>query len=125
MVLSLAPRQTIPVWSGEQPPEGANYTSVTIGFDGSNTQIEIDLTPLQNTGHFSAVQTMYLDNEANNVEAVLICEGSSQRLSIPATAKAYLPLLLPNPPKVLVSTNNTIVLTFFFINFFLPPAVWI
>src|SRR5579859_8000197 len=112
------PMNKMPLYLGKIPMEGGIVIPVQLVFDGSNTPIEIDLNPVQFGGHFSGFQTFYVDNEANGQEIIFNFEGSQQRISIPAAAQSYMPVLQPNPPKCTVVTNANITIMVHLINFF-------
>lgn len=120
---TVSPMNRVPLYLAEVPAEGGNVVRADVNFSGGDTQ-EIDLNPSQFSGHWSAAQTVYIDNEANSSEIVLVCEQSQQRISCPANSQMYMPLILPNPPKVTVTCANSIKISFLFLNFFLPPAIW-
>lgn len=108
---------------GGFPCEGANVVRVPLDFNGTD-DIVVDLGPIQNTGHFSAAQTLFLDNSTNGAVVKIKCGVSNQTFQVPIGGFIYMPILQPNPPQVTFSCSAAITLTVFFTNFFLPPVVW-
>lgn len=72
--------------------------------DGVKT--EVDLTQLIENGWLDFVSGVYFDNTENDGYMVLECVGTIQKFYLPAKASGYVPLLLPNPPKVQVTHNG-------------------
>lgn len=122
-MLTVSPQNYNSTWLGNQPCEGWNAVRVPLAFDGVDG-IEVDLSIVQQTGHFSAAQTLYVDNSTNSVPIFVQCEQSNQTFQVPAGGFIYMPLIQPNPPKVIFNSSNAVNITAFFLNFFLPPCVW-
>lgn len=121
--VSVQPQNYSTTSLGELPCEGANTVRVPLDFDGIN-DIEVDLSAIQQTGKFSAAQTLFFDNSTNGAVVKIKCGVSNQTFQVPIGGFIYMPLLQPNPPKITFSCTAAVPLTAFFTNFFLPPVVW-
>lgn len=122
-VVTVTPTNYVPTNLGDFPCEKGNVVRVPLEFNGAD-DIEVDLSVLQQTGHFSAAQTLFMDNQTNAVAVSVFCEVSRQTFQVPIGGFIYMPLLQPNPPKLIFSCTAAIDLEVFFVNFFLPPVVW-
>lgn len=88
------------------------------------TSFDLDLSQIIAAGFLDNVQTIYVDNSGNSNAFNITCSVSSQVLTVPAGAQAYLPLLQPSPAKLNFSTGGTPTITIQLLNFYLPPIVW-
>lgn len=120
---TIAPTAETAIVLGDWPCEGGQAIRVGVAFDGSGDPVNIDLSAIQNTGHFSACQTLFVGNPGAAKVTVLM-NGSFQTFDIPPNAFAYLPVLQPTPPKFVFTCAAAQDVQLFFINFFLPPIVW-
>lgn len=91
------------------PEEGPKCVPDSIDFT-ANERVEIDLSQLIDNGWLDYISGVYIDNTANDGYITFECGGSNQRFTFPATYSGYVPLFLPNPPKVhITSTENATV----------------
>lgn len=93
------------------PEEGPRTVPDRIDFLANETQ-EIDLSQLTGNKWLDYVSGVYIDNLGNTGAITLTCSGSNQRVTVPADYAGYFPLLLPNPPKVLLQHTATETVTF-------------
>jgi len=71
----------------------------------ANETTEIDLTQLIENGWLDFISGVYIDNTANPGNLLVECNGTNQRFPFPAYAAGYIPLFLPNPPKIKVTSD--------------------
>ena len=93
------------------PEKGPLAVPDKISFLAGEAQ-EIDLSQLIANGWLDYVSGVYVDNLNNNGELVLICNGTNQQFTVPGNSSGYFPLLLPNPPKVILTHEDTADVTF-------------
>jgi hypothetical protein len=105
------------------PDEGPRTIPVTVDFSKGQTQ-SIDLQQLIVQSKISMVQSMYVDNSANNAAVTFVISGTGQTLVVPATSEAYLPILAPSPAVITVSSDSSEAIGVFINNFPVPAAVW-
>lgn len=89
----------------------------------ANEAVELDLSQLINNGWLDYVSGVYVDNFANNGTITLICSGTNQRFVIPPNSAGYFPLLLPNPPKVILENTDNETVTFQWYNVPVFPVI--
>lgn len=123
-IQNISPQAFSSLALGEWPCEGGNTIKVPVALDGSNDDINIDLSILQNTGHFSAAQTLFVDNHLNSSPVTVTMNSSYQSFTVPPYGFMYMPILQPNPPKFVVKSLGNVNISVWFINFFLPPIIW-
>lgn len=106
------------------PGEGPKMVPVPTDFT-LNDSYEVDLSNFVQMGRISMVQSIYVDNADGAVAITILVELGSQRLIVPAGEQAYLPILVPNPIKLTISSpggaSSAVV---FLINFPIPPELW-
>lgn len=71
----------------------------------ANERTEVDLSLLTENGWVDFVAGVYIDNSDNTGYLTFECGGTIQRFPFPAGAAGYIPLFLPNPPKVYVTST--------------------
>jgi hypothetical protein len=86
----------------------------------------LDLSNSQQLGHIEYVQTLFVDNSANAAALTIQTDASNQTVIIPPKSQGFVPVLQPNPPKLIVSTTAvaSLVVTIHALNFPVSPAVW-
>jgi hypothetical protein len=99
---------------------------VTLNF-GATQSYSLDFTNAQWQGKITAIQSVFVDNSGSGAAGPLsiYCPISGQSVTVPARAQAYLPLIIPTPPQLIVtnpSGSATTLLTF--LNVPMPAAVW-
>lgn len=120
---AIAPVNASPSGIGVFPCEGPKTIKILIDF-AAQTEWEVSLETIQAKGEFSAAQTIYIDNRANDQPVLVECNASYQTFACPPGGFLYLPVLQPNPPKFKFSSAGAFVIPVHFINFFLPPICW-
>lgn len=113
----------VEVFNMTLPPEGPGAIPIVIDFDGIS-ETEVDLTQLVNDGlisYVSGVQVDLLDIADGALQ--LECNGTGQRLQASAGGITFLPLFLPNPPKISVRAIDGLsgVVRLHFLNFPIWP----
>lgn len=78
----------------------------------ANERTEVDLSQLISNGWMDFVAGVFIDNTQNTGYLIFECFGTNQRFPFPARASGYIPLFLPNPPKVFVTSSETGSVTF-------------
>lgn len=78
----------------------------------ANEKTEIDLTQLTEMGWMEYISGVYIDNTENSGSLVFECSGTNQRFTFPAYYSGYVPLFLPNPPKVFVTSTEAALVRF-------------
>jgi hypothetical protein len=73
---------------------------------------EIDLTQLIDNNWLDYISGVYIDNTNNAGGLNFRCNGSNQAFYFPAGYSGYVPLFLPNPPKVFITSLDTADVTF-------------
>lgn len=116
-----------PVYNGFWPKEKPKALAVNLDFTQAAV-IPIDLTIAEQEGRFRFVQAVYIDNSANPSPLSLTVSMTQQTVTMPAASQGYLPLLCPNPAKLIASLatvgvgNTSTIIQF--LNFPVPAAVW-
>lgn len=118
---SISPLNAIAAYTLKTPPEGPRYVPLNFDFTAFTTW-GVDLMMLTQQKHMSSVQSLYVDNSANNA-AVEIDNGQGQTLIVPAGYQAYLPIILNDNPKFNVSSTGTSC-QMLAMNFMTFPFVW-
>jgi len=110
--------------TGNPSCEGRKSITILIDFSLGLTYT-LDLSGAQaQLAWFKSIQTLYVDNSANANPFIITCGVTTQRISIPAGACAYMPLLQPDQPVLQFNTASAVTVKIQLLNFFLPPCVW-
>jgi len=90
-----------------------------------NTEVDIDLSQLTETGQVGFISGVYCDNSQGAQGITLQVIGSNQTVIFPAYSFGYLPIFVPNPPKFRVSTPVALggFVNLFFHNTPIPPFI--
>ena len=105
------------------PCEGPENITIDLRFDLDPAQL-VDLSRLQSSGKWSGFETLYIDNSHNPSAVDIFCHVSLQTMTIPPLSFAYMPLIVPNPPKVDFTSTGGAIVRINILNFFLPPVIW-
>jgi hypothetical protein len=117
------PTFCIPTANMTLPVEGPQAIPVNLDLSVDINQ-EIDVTQLTGNGQISFVSGMWADNLDNAHDVTMICNGSNQRILIPASSQGWYVLLATNPPVFNVSQAATgAELRLIFVNFPVFPFV--
>jgi len=90
---------TLPKGGPISVPDSENFVA--------NVATEIDLSQLVANGWLDYISGVYIDNTQNTGYLTFVCAGTQQRFYFPARAAGYVPLFLPNEPKVTVTSTQT------------------
>ncbi len=71
----------------------------------TTSSIDVDFTQVVNNGWVDFISGVYLDNSDNAFSVTFVCNGTNQRLTFPAGACGYIPLLLASPPKLTIAVS--------------------
>ena len=78
----------------------------------ANEALEIDLSQLTFNGWLEFVSGVFIDNTLNTGFLYFTCSGTKQNFYFPPGYSGYVPLFLPNPPKVVVTSSENANVTF-------------
>lgn len=70
------------------------------------------------------VQSVYIDNSANDVAFDLVSRNTFQHISAPARSQGWYPLLCGNPPVLIASATQAIDVDCIFLNVPMPVGNW-
>lgn len=112
------------VKTGDAACEGRKSITTIIDFSIGLT-FRLDLTQIQQMQNWiRSVQCLYVDNLDNTVAKTITMGVTNQRITVPAGAQGYFPILQTNPPVLQFQSENADTLKIQILNFFLPPAMW-
>lgn len=115
-----------PVLTGN-PPDckiGRRAIHVTIDFSLGSI-FTADLSQIQSVGGMDSVQTLYVDNRNGAGGLKIDCGVTLQDITVPPGAQGYFPVLQNNPPIIkFQALSGTPLIDIFFLNFFVPGAIW-
>src|SRR5579859_4337412 len=90
------------VFNAMVPSEGPKIIPVSVDLT-VNQSVLIDISPQQQSGKISFVQSVFVDN-SNNSQPTLVNNPVTQvTLVVPPNSQALLPIFVGNPPKLVVS----------------------
>jgi hypothetical protein len=113
-----------PVLNGQMPCEGPKALSFNLDFTAA-TEYDFDLTPYQQQGQFTTVQTAYVDNSANPSTLTINVHGTMHNIVIGPNEAGYVAIIAPTPTKFSVVTAGLInPINLVLLNFYVPPAIW-
>lgn len=88
-------------------------------------QYLIDFATWINQKTIESVQGLYVDNSAGTASVQFTFSGTNQIIIVPAGAQAYLPVIVANPPSIIIDCANAAQTTkLYVLNFFVPPYIW-
>jgi hypothetical protein len=104
--------------------EGRKSITTIIDFSlGLN--FTLDLTAITSQLQFiRSVQTLYIDNLGNTSPVTITMGVTLQRITFPANAQGYVPILQPNQPVLQFANTLPNTVKIQILNFFLPPIIW-
>jgi hypothetical protein len=105
------------------PPEGPKAIPQTLDFISANTVL-VDFTLAFSQGRITAIQTLWLDNSANDQPVQITVEGTQQIITFPAGAQGTIPIIAANRPKFTCVTNGDVALQSVWLNVPMPQALW-
>lgn len=91
---------------------------------GAVDEYTINLVTEVQQGKIKAVQTLYVDNFSNDAPAIITIDNVSQRLVIPLGWQGYIPVVMPDPPSFVISSQGSGYTTFHMINVPMPAFLW-
>lgn len=117
---------SLPVFNaltGLLPCEGAKGLSYSADFSAAQ-EYDFDFTIQYQNKVFTAIQCVWIDNADSASVAILIVNGSGQRIVAPANSQGYYTLLATSPPKFQFLSAGGVIVPIDFLNFYVPPTVW-
>ena len=106
---------TLPKGGPISVPDSENFLA--------NVASEIDLSQLIDNGWVDFISGVYIDNTQNTGYLTFVCAGTNQRFYFPAKAAGYVPLFLPNSPKVTVTSTEDATVLFQWYNIPVFPLI--
>ena len=120
-ITPLAPQ---PLSLGEMPCEKREDFKFRLDFS-LGLEVDIDFSTFYNQGTIKSLQSLYVNNKGNTAEVVIVMNGTTQSITVPPNAQAYLPILNANPPTLKITCTNAAGICFIHaLNFFVPPYMW-
>lgn len=105
------------------PTEGPKAIPQTLDFTLANT-IVVDFTLAMSQGKITAIQTLWLDNSANEQPVQITVEGTAQVITFPAGAQGTIPIIAANRPKFTCVSLGNAALQSVWLNVPMPAALW-
>lgn len=124
MAQNITPLAPQPLSLGEMPCEKREDFKFRIDFS-LGLEADIDFSTFYNQGTIKSLQSLYVNNKGNAAELVIVMNGTTQSITIPPQAQAYIPILNANPPTLKITCTNAAAVIFLHaLNFFVPPYMW-
>lgn len=114
---------TSQIWNGIVPSGGLKALRAVSDWSLGNA-FTVDLTLAQQNNRLSNVQTIYIDNSANDAAISVIVAGTLMNITIGAGWQGTFPVLSPNPPSFVLQSAGTGVTIIYFMNAPLPCLTW-
>lgn len=105
------------------PKEGPRVYPLSLDFS-ADTSFSLDLLQIVNRGYMSFIQTIFVDNSLNDEAVTITPDIAYQPLKIPPRSQGYLPILVPNQPKLVFSSSGGVKVVVNLLNIPLPAQVW-
>lgn len=106
-------------------PPGGFVKAMPVKFElTANTPQEMNFEIPISRKVIDQVQSVYIDNSANDVPFVLVSRNTFQSISAPARSQGWYPLLCGNPPILVASATQPIDVDCIFINVPMPVGNW-
>lgn len=109
--------------NGALPCEGPKALPFIMDFSAFS-EFDIDLTQQYQQGQFTTLQAIYIDNSANGSTLTVTVNGTGQTIVAPKNSCGYYILLMPQPPKLAITTAGVVKVYVSLMNFYIPPYVW-
>lgn len=112
------------VFMGAEACEGRKAFRFLLDFS-LGLQYLIDFATWINQKTIDSVQGLYVDNSLGTAAVKFTFSGTNQIITVPAGSQAYLPVIVANPPSVVIDCTNAAQQTnLYVLNFFVPPYIW-
>lgn len=107
------------------PKQGPRTVPVTIDWSLGISQ-KLDLLEVQQRRFIDYCQSVFIDNKSSDYWVEIEMGTTGQTVRIPARSQAYLPILLPNPPRLTFNTEtgNTGTTILQLLNFPINSMIW-
>ena len=89
-------------------------------------QQTVDMQPEISAGKLDYISGCFVDNRTNAADLEIVCEGTNQKVRIPAGKQAYMPLLIGDAASLTINTTqaNGLIVPFFVVNFPVWPIIF-
>ena len=116
--------QPFSVNTGDTPVEGRMTVPFILDFSEA-ASIKIELTAItQMQNRISVVQTVFVDNSANESSVSFAMQNTGQVLIVPPNAQAYLPMVITNQVTIIAASAGGVLGPLQLLNFGVAPTVW-
>jgi hypothetical protein len=105
------------------PKGGPKVIPLRIDFSGV-TEWQVDGSQVVERGKIEYIQALWVDNYSNTNPLIIEMNLTNQRIVIPARSQGYVPVLSPNPPKFIFSTQAGPMVYLQFLNVPVQPMIW-
>lgn len=114
----------VQVFTGDEACEGRVDFRYKLDFS-TGLEYDFDFAQWVQQGTIKSVQSFYINNFGNAFPLTIRMGSSTQVITIPPGAQAYMPVLQPNSPSWSVSCTNAASVAYLHVlNFFVPPYMW-
>lgn len=110
-------------WNTEYQPAQTLVAAMTLNFDAAISEITVNGNELISQQKIDAFRTVYVDNREGASPVDFLIQTTLQRVTCPPYSQAYLPLMAPNPPEIIVESINQLPLRVHFLNVLISPTV--
>jgi hypothetical protein len=110
----------VPINTGKIPKEGPNAVPILYDFSGGVLSYTTDMTQIHQAGKISLVQSIFVDNSANNGAVTVSAAGLNQAVSVQAGGQGVFPILVGGQAVFNVSSTGTVNATISYINVAMP-----
>ncbi len=114
------------VFNARVPKRGPRCIPINLDFGtiGPDIDYSLDYQNMESRGFMEMVQSVFVDNANNATEFIITCSISRQSLRIPPYSQAYLAILMPNPPRMVFTSESGGVVQVVLLNFPVINHVW-
>lgn len=107
------------------PAGGPKCVPTFVDFTNA-AQVTVDGVQLVTQGKIEYLQGVYIDNSTNLNNLSIQMSSTNQIITAKARTQGYYAIMVPDPPQMIVSTNQTngLIIPLFFYNVPIQPAVW-
>lgn len=112
------------VFNAQVPKEGPKAAGVSLPFDGTVTEVDINLLLTETLQFMSLVQAIYVDNSANPQELTITVSVLEYSMKVPGNSQAFLPLMVPTRAVLKFKSNAVNAIPIVLLNVPVPAVVW-
>lgn len=111
------------IYNALVPPEGPKSVNIPLDFS-ENAAFLIDFTLAYMKTSLSVVQTLWIDNFANDEPVLVSVDNTGQTIEVPASSQGSFPVIAAIRPKITVASAGTALVKTLWLNVPLPGVVW-